>query len=367
MKIKSLLIGSAALMTASSGAYAADAIVMADPEPVEYVRVCDVYGAGFFYIPGTETCMQISGYVRYEVRAHNWAVTTWPSADARVAAGWGIAGAAATAVAAPNTIFSHARFAPTFDIRTENEYGTLRAYARVLFNYQTGSFIANTGNLHYVRGAQQSFNVEHAFIEQTLGGGTVRLGKTQRPYARFLGFGASGLTHDGDYGYAEASEVSYTFSGGNGFTAIAAVMADGNVGNWMPDVEAGFNFAQGWGSIGAIAGYDSSTNTWGAKAVARFTGGNGFSGGLHVFYTSGAGQYQVSAFQTNWSVLANASFAFSPKASLAARAQWYDNGNLSFGAGLGFTPVSGLLIRPEVSYTTGVNSWAGVVRVERSF
>ncbi len=68
MKIKSLLIGSAALMTASSGAYAADAIVMADPEPVEYVRVCDVYGPGFFYIPGTETCLKIGGYVRFDIQ-----------------------------------------------------------------------------------------------------------------------------------------------------------------------------------------------------------------------------------------------------------------------------------------------------------
>lgn len=25
--------------------------------PVEYVRVCDAYGTGFFYIPGTETCI----------------------------------------------------------------------------------------------------------------------------------------------------------------------------------------------------------------------------------------------------------------------------------------------------------------------
>ena len=26
-------------------------------DPVEYVRVCDAFGTGFFYIPGTETCV----------------------------------------------------------------------------------------------------------------------------------------------------------------------------------------------------------------------------------------------------------------------------------------------------------------------
>ena len=50
-------------MVAVSGAQAADAIVV-EPEPVEYVRICDAYGSGFFYIPGTETCIRFSGYVR---------------------------------------------------------------------------------------------------------------------------------------------------------------------------------------------------------------------------------------------------------------------------------------------------------------
>ncbi|NJR13822.1 MAG: porin, partial [Phyllobacteriaceae bacterium] len=66
MKLKSLLLGSAAALVAVSGARAADAII-AEPEPVEYVRVCDAFGAGFFYIPGTETCLKVGGYVRYDI------------------------------------------------------------------------------------------------------------------------------------------------------------------------------------------------------------------------------------------------------------------------------------------------------------
>ena len=69
MKIKSLILGSAAALVAVSGARAADAVVMAEPEPVEYVRVCDAFGAGFFYIPGTETCLRIGGEVRYQIGA----------------------------------------------------------------------------------------------------------------------------------------------------------------------------------------------------------------------------------------------------------------------------------------------------------
>ncbi|TDW27792.1 porin-like protein [Rhizobium azibense] len=66
MNIKSLLLGSAAALAVVSGAQAADAIVAAEPEPVEYVRVCDAYGTGYFYIPGTETCLKIEGYIRFQ-------------------------------------------------------------------------------------------------------------------------------------------------------------------------------------------------------------------------------------------------------------------------------------------------------------
>src|SRR5215210_5077781 len=61
--IKSLLLGSVAGLAAVAGAQAAD-LPVAKAAPVEYVRVCDTYGAGFFYIPGTETCLRVGGRVR---------------------------------------------------------------------------------------------------------------------------------------------------------------------------------------------------------------------------------------------------------------------------------------------------------------
>src|SRR6187200_3098258 len=67
MNIKSLLLGSAAAFVAVSSARAADAVVIAEPEPMEYVRICDTYGVGFYYIPGTETCLKLSGYIRYDI------------------------------------------------------------------------------------------------------------------------------------------------------------------------------------------------------------------------------------------------------------------------------------------------------------
>ena len=57
--VKSLLLGSAAGLVAVAGAQAADLPVKA--KPVQYVKICSIYGAGFFYIPGTDTCIKIGG------------------------------------------------------------------------------------------------------------------------------------------------------------------------------------------------------------------------------------------------------------------------------------------------------------------
>ena len=62
--IKSLVLGSAAGLIALSGAQAADLPVKA--KAVEYVKICSLYGAGFYYIPGTDTCIKLGGYVRVD-------------------------------------------------------------------------------------------------------------------------------------------------------------------------------------------------------------------------------------------------------------------------------------------------------------
>ncbi len=62
---KSLLLGSAAGLVAVAGAQAAD-LPSKKAAPATYVKICDAYGAGFFYIPGSETCVKLGGYVRAE-------------------------------------------------------------------------------------------------------------------------------------------------------------------------------------------------------------------------------------------------------------------------------------------------------------
>ena len=63
--LKSSMLGSAAAFAAVGAAHAAD-LPIKKAAPIEYVRVCSAYGAGFFYIPGTDTCLRVSGRARFE-------------------------------------------------------------------------------------------------------------------------------------------------------------------------------------------------------------------------------------------------------------------------------------------------------------
>ncbi|WP_204271653.1 porin, partial [Escherichia coli] len=75
--------------------------------PIEYVRVCGAYGAGFFYIPGTDTCLRVGGRARFEAG--------YMTEGTRNAAGAGDA----------SQFRGLARI--NVDARTQTGYGTLRA------------------------------------------------------------------------------------------------------------------------------------------------------------------------------------------------------------------------------------------------
>ena len=67
--VKSLLLGAAAGLVAVAGAQAADLPVKA--KPVQYVKICSLYGAGFYYMPGTDTCLKVGGWVRAEINVNS--------------------------------------------------------------------------------------------------------------------------------------------------------------------------------------------------------------------------------------------------------------------------------------------------------
>ncbi|MCW5712904.1 MAG: porin [Bauldia sp.] len=68
-----------ALLLALGGVLGATAPAAADSSlpPVEYLKVCDVYGAGFYYIPGTEICTNpVNGDTRWQAE-DDQTIRTW--------------------------------------------------------------------------------------------------------------------------------------------------------------------------------------------------------------------------------------------------------------------------------------------------
>ncbi len=127
MKIKSLLLGAAAGIAAMTGAQAADLPVKA--KPVEYVKVCSAYGAGFYYIPGTDICLRVGGYVWSEFEVNDF------GAGPNYASG-AIGGDHIRNRGDDWTSF-RVRSDLILDARTNTEYGTLRSYASVGWQWTT--------------------------------------------------------------------------------------------------------------------------------------------------------------------------------------------------------------------------------------
>src|ERR1700684_2825417 len=122
--VKSLILGSAAGIVAMSGAQAADLPVKA--KAVEYVRICSLYGAGFFYIPGTDTCIKLGGFIRADV-TFNGGNNDQPLTGADLAFHGRYA----------NTFNDYSRFALTIDTRTATEYGVVRTFGQGDFTFST--------------------------------------------------------------------------------------------------------------------------------------------------------------------------------------------------------------------------------------
>ena len=151
--VKSLLLGSVAGLAAVAGAQAAD-LPVAKAAPVEYVRVCSTYGAGFFYIPGTETCLRVEGRVRAEYRFDNFGNrdNAW---DDRADFG----------------TYTRARGTIRLDARTNSEYGLVRAYIDTYFENNSND------------GTGTGTTLEHAFVQF----GNFTFGRTASMYDFWTG------------------------------------------------------------------------------------------------------------------------------------------------------------------------------------
>ncbi len=146
-KIKSLILGSAAVIAASAGAQAADLPVKA--KAVQYVKICSLYGAGFYYIPGTDTCIKLGGYVRADVNinSNNYDSPLASVSNSALFTGSGVpAGVSGTFARDSGYYTTRSRVQLNLDTRTATEYGVVRTYWGSNFEHSSG-WGPSAGNL----------------------------------------------------------------------------------------------------------------------------------------------------------------------------------------------------------------------------
>jgi hypothetical protein len=379
MNHKALLLGAAAALASINSVRAADAVMAPEPEPVEYVRVCDAYGAGFFYIPGTETCLQISGYVWYQIGASTaQGVTDTPTFNGFAGDGWD----------------KNVRARVNFDARSETEWGTLRSYIR---------FQADWNGV-----GDGLVEADQAWI--ALGG--LRMGYTESAWAETYvgGVSTSGSHSDNAMGYGDQQRalIQYNYES-NGFFGVLSLEDDALAGEgYMPDVVGVVGYASGWGGVWARLGYvesfDGSARP--LPLIGNNSGGFGASAGLEFnvpnmegsslrligYYADGDHSYgnlhgpASVVFGGNgnseWSVLASYGHSFSERLSGSVAFQYFDNfyeGLSDIGSGrdgyaaelsLVYVPVNEFEIRTEVQYDKIDDldgSLSGFLRFTRSF
>src|SRR5689334_235452 len=199
--VKSLLLSSAAGLAAVVGAQAADLPVKA--RPVEYVKVCSLYGAGFWYVPGTDTCLKIGSYVRVQ--------TAWDAEGGGIPIGIGTGGGQFTR-SDSNEFNYRTRAALSVDLRTQTEYGTLRSYLEVGAEFTTATSGTSVANAVFF---------DRGFIQ--FAGFTAGRIRSYFDINSFAPYSYANSRVSGDTGATGIYGIAYTAQFGNGVTASLSI------------------------------------------------------------------------------------------------------------------------------------------------
>ena len=382
MNIKSLLLGSAAALVAVSGARAADAVVVAEPETAEYVKICDVYGAGYYYIPGTETCLRISGFAQYDIGVGDvlGIHTTKYTVDSTAPDGF--------TEQDYDTYYKRARFRLDVDARSETELGTLRGFVRVNLDHATAvqglalSIDPTAPGISALDGTSfggvdspTTVGVDFAFIE--LGGFHIGWGDSY--FGIVTGYQGGTINNDAlslaaqPYG---THQIAYTFDGGNGFSATVALEDGGSfqpIDDYVPHVVAGASFTQGWGGVSFVGAYDSVAEEGAFKARLDVKASDAAS--LWVMAGYDTSKDESNAYATwggQWAVWGGGSFKASEKATINAELGYDEAEDFQALASVDYEVVPGMTVTPEISYFDNLNDGAngsviGYLRFRRSF
>jgi hypothetical protein len=212
--VNSIMLGSTAALFAVSGAQAADLPVKA--KAVEYVKVCSLYGAGFWYIPGTDTCVKMGGYLRVDTTFNAGGVYNQPA--------W--SGDAGQGNRFHDLMKSRSRFLLSFDTRTATEYGVVRTYAEAKFQFEN---FGNT-NPSSLSAAPASIGGFNTPLLSGVGGGWAFPGFLFIQFAGFT-FGRSLSAYSTPWGGFPANNDAYLFGGHDSWDGTPNIQYQANFGN----------------------------------------------------------------------------------------------------------------------------------------
>jgi Porin subfamily len=264
--VRGLLLGSAASLVAVAAVQAADLPVKA--KPVQYVKICTLYGDGFYYIPGSDTCIQFSGYV--------WADYAW---NGRIPHVSGPNGAQDRSVSRYTT---RHRANLAVDTRTQTAYGTLRTFISLNFDNAEGATLA-FANRAFIQWGGFTFGRTASFVDHEGSLGAAGMRSLYVPLVDST-TGANGI-----------NQIAYTWQLGNGITlnvgadesrnrSIANLTSTAVTvgtdptssahGNSHPDPWVALRVSQAWGRASvAVVGHDNQARYYtGTVATCVQTG-----------------------------------------------------------------------------------------------
>jgi Porin subfamily len=313
--INSIFMGSAAGIVAVASAQAAD-LPTKKAAPVEYVKVCNVGGVTGWTLPGSDTCVKLSGYITGQFEGGNLntqynygsiadaaaaAANTFIPQSAAIAAGLASINTGTpsglpldsrltqrvliqASSAQNNTTFNRNEFGWTtranfgFDIASNTAYGPLIGHFDI--NSEAGNAFDNVNatylNTGYVTWAGITAGKAQSFYSFTGGGDN---------WANFAS--------PDQKGFNEPDLIAYTASFGGGFTATIAAQSAGQNGVGGAS-GGGTDFgAPNYANIG-VSPLSPSSITFGGMKWPDFVGA------LHV--KQGWGEAQVSGVIHNVNV-----------------------------------------------------------------
>jgi hypothetical protein len=307
--VKGLVLGSAAALLAVGGAQAADLPVKA--KAVEYVRICSLYGAGFWYIPGTDTCIKIGGYLRIDT-TFNGGIYDQPN--------W--SGSAGGGDRFYDQINSRSRMALTVDTRTATEYGVVRTFAQGDFQFNNfGTQNGNTpssgpgggigaagtsGNSGFLTAGQLS-GLNGSLLNNP-GGGYVAVEYVFIQFAGFT-FGKSSSAYASPWNGYPGNNTSFLLGGNDSVTGVNNIQYTAQFGNGVSasvglDDPTVFNRTALYNLSTGIGGNGLGTTQYGGFVVPDLVGNIRIDQAWGLFQISGAlhdvnGTYNtIGAFNT---------------------------------------------------------------------